>query len=133
MYHMTILNHLIFMLNLYKSLIFDKLGINQGMIIENIVAQMLRASGHDLYFHEYLYKPEGSDKEKKYEIDFLTVKKKKICPIEVKSSNYSSHKSFDYLVKKYQLKMEERYIIYTKDLKVEEGITYIPLYMTMFL
>lgn len=119
--------------NLYKSLIFDKLGINQGIIIENIVAQMLRASGHDLYFHEYLYKPEDSDKEKKYEIDFLTVKKKKICPIEVKSSNYSSHKSFDYLVKKYQLKMEERYIIYTKDLKVEEGITYIPLYMTMFL
>ena len=35
--------------NLYKSLVFDKLGINQGMIIENMVAQMLRASGHDLY------------------------------------------------------------------------------------
>ena len=35
--------------NLYKSLVFDKLGIHQGMIIENMVAQMLRASGHDLY------------------------------------------------------------------------------------
>lgn len=119
--------------DLYKSLIINDLGINQGMILENMVAQMLRASGHKLYFHEYLYQPEGSGQEKKYEIDFVIVKKKKICPIEVKSSNYRSHKSFDYLIKKYQLKMEERYIIYTKDLKYEDGITYIPVYMTMFL
>lgn len=119
--------------NLYKSLIIDDLGINQGMILENVVAQMLKASGHELYFHEYLYKPEGNEKEKKYEIDFITVKKKKICPIEVKSSNYKSHKSFDYLLTKYQLKMEDRYIIYTKDLKYEDGITYIPVYMAPFI
>ncbi len=119
--------------DLYKALIIDDLGINQGMILENMVAQMLRAAGHGLYFHEYLYAPDGSEKEKKYEIDFITVKKKKICPIEVKSSNYKSHKSFDYLIKKYQLKMEDRYIIYTKDLKYEEGITYIPIYMAAFI
>ncbi len=119
--------------DLYKALIIDDLGINQGMILENMVAQMLRASGHGLYFHEYLYKAEGNEAEKKYEIDFMTVKKKKICPIEVKSSNYKSHKSFDYLLKKYQFKMEDRYIIYTKDLKYEDGITYIPVYMTMFI
>mgnify|MGYP003292358363 CR=1 FL=1 len=119
--------------NLYKELIFGKLGINQGMIIENVVAQMLKATGHELYFHEFIYKPNESEKEKKYEIDFITVKKKKICPIEVKSSNYKSHKSFDYLVKKYQLKMEDRYIVYTKDLKKENGITYIPVYMVPFI
>ena len=119
--------------DLYKALIIDKLGINQGMIMENMVAQMLRAAGHELYFHEYMYMPEEATKEKKYEIDFMTVKKKKICPIEVKSSNYMSHKSFDYLIQKYQLKMEDRYIIYTKDLKYEDGIMYIPIYMTMFL
>ena len=119
--------------DLYKALIIDDLGINQGMILENMVAQMLRAAGHGLYFHEYLYAPDENEKEKKYEIDFITVKKKKICPIEVKSSNYKSHKSFDYLIKKYQLKMEDRYIIYTKDLKYEDGITYIPIYMTAFI
>lgn len=97
--------------DLYKALIIDNLSVNQGMIIENVVAQMLRASGHELYFHEYLYAPEDSVREKKYEIDFMTVKKKKICPIEVKSSGYMSHKSFDYLTKKYQLKMQDRYII----------------------
>lgn len=119
--------------DLYKSLIINNLGINQGMILENIVAQMLRASGHELYFHEYLYKPEKNEKEKKYEIDFIIVKNKKICPIEVKSSNYKSHKSFDYLLQKYQLKAGARYVIYTKDLKYEDGIMYIPVYMTMFI
>ena len=119
--------------NLYKALIFNDLGINQGMILENMVAQMLRASGHELYFHEYLFVPEECEKEKKYEIDFLTVKKKKVCPIEVKSSGYKIHKSFDYLAKKYQLKMEDKYIIYTKDLKYEDGVTYIPIYMTPFI
>lgn len=119
--------------DIYKALIIGKLGINQGMILENVVAQMLRAAGHALYFHEYLYMPEGSAAKKKYEIDFMTVKKKKICPIEVKSSNYTSHKSFDYFTKKYQLKVEDRYIIYTKDLKYQDGIMYIPVYMTMMI
>ena len=119
--------------DLYKALIIDNLSVNQGMIIENVVAQMLRASGHELYFHEYLYTPEDSVREKKYEIDFMTVKKKKICPIEVKSSGYMSHKSFDYLTKKSQLKMQDRYIIYTKDLKYKDEIMYIPIYMTMLI
>ena len=119
--------------DLYKSLIVGNLGINQGMILENMVAQMLRASGHGLCFHEYLYRPEGTSRDKKYEIDFMTVKKKKIRPIEVKSSGYTSHKSFDYLIQKYQLKMEDRYIIYTKDLKYQDGILYLPIYMTMLI
>ena len=67
----------------------------------------------------------------KYEIDFITVKNKKICPIEVKSSGYTSHKSIDYLVEKYQMKMQDRFIIYTKDLKYQDGILYVPIYMTM--
>ena len=119
--------------NLYKAIIFDKLGINQGMIIENVVAQMLRAKGYELYFHEFMDCAEGATKEKKYEVDFLIVKKRKICPIEVKSSSYKSHKSFDLFVKKYPIKIEDRYVIYTKDLQFEEGILYLPIYMTVCL
>lgn len=119
--------------DLYKDLIFDHLGINQGMIIENVVAQMLKATGHELYFHEFYYQEEGAAREKKYEIDFITVKRKKICPIEVKSSNYRTHKSFDCFSKKYPIKLQEKYMIYTKDFKFEDGIYYIPLYMTMFI
>ncbi|MEE1033498.1 MAG: AAA family ATPase [Agathobacter sp.] len=116
--------------DIYRALIYDKLSSNLGMIFENIVAQMLKAGGRELFFHEYKYVPEGTETEKKYEIDFIIVKNKKICPIEVKSSGYTSHKSFDYFIEKYPIKVQERYIIYTKDLKFTDGITYIPAYMT---
>lgn len=116
--------------DLYKALIFDKLSINQGMIIENIVAQMLRAAGRELFFHEFYYKEDGEANEKKYEIDFVIVKQQKICPIEVKSSGYRTHKSFDCFAKKYPIKLQDKFIIYTKDFRLEDGIYYIPLYMT---
>lgn len=119
--------------DIYKALIFDHLGIDQGMIMENMVAQMLRATGHELYFHEFCYKPEDAAVEKKYEVDFMIVRKRKVCPIEVKSSNYKSHKSFDCCVQKYQMKSEERFIIYTKNLKKEGQNIYIPIYMTFCL
>ena len=114
---------------IYKALIFDRLNANIGMIVENCVAQMLRARGYDLFFHEYVYKPSGDEKEKKYEIDFLIVKDKKICPIEVKSSDYRVHKSFDYFIKKYPIKVKDRFILYTKDVQKDGTLTYIPLYM----
>lgn len=119
--------------DLYKSLIFDKLGINQGMIIENLIAQMLRCNGYDLYFHEFEVLKEESEKVKKYEIDFLLVRNKRICPVEVKSSGYKNHKSFDLFVQKYQVKMNERFLVYGKDVCLENNILHIPLYMTMCL
>lgn len=115
--------------DIYKALIFDRLGIDQGMILENMIAQMLRANGYELYFHEFLYCPQNTANEKKYEIDFLIVKKRKLCPIEVKSSGYRSHKSFDYFIEKYQLRNEEKYVFYSKDLKYENGVLYLPFYM----
>lgn len=115
--------------DIYKTLIFGKLGVNLGIVMENVVAQLLKSAGHDLYFHEFYYTPKNNDKEKKYEIDFLIVRNKKICPIEVKSSSYTSHKSFDYFINRYPIKLEDRFIIYGKDLKFEDGITFIPFYM----
>ena len=84
---------------LYKKIITGHLGTNLGMIFENMVAQMLRARGYELFFHEYLYTPEGSKTEKKFEVDFLIVKDRNLCPIEVKSSAYKTHESFDYFVR----------------------------------
>lgn len=119
--------------DLYKALIFDKLGINQGIMLENMIAQILRANGYQLYFHEFMYQPAEGKGEKKYEIDFLIVKEKKICPIEVKSSGYKRHASFDYFIRKYPVKIGDKYIVYSKDLKYEEGITYLPFYMAVCL
>jgi predicted AAA+ superfamily ATPase len=119
--------------DLYKALIFDNLGINQGMVFENAIAQMLRSNGYSLYFHEFVFDPDKKTNENKYEIDFLIVRKKKICPIEVKSSGYRSHKSFDNFARKYPIKIEDRFVIYSKDLQFENGITYIPFYMAICL
>lgn len=115
--------------DIYKALIFDHLSTDMGMLMENVVAQMLRAAGHKLYFHEFLYQPEDSRTEKKYEVDFLVVHKRKVCPIEVKSSGYKSHRSFDLFVRKYQVKSEERYVLYTKNLMQDGQTTYLPVYM----
>jgi predicted AAA+ superfamily ATPase len=114
---------------LYETLIADKLGINQGMIFENIVAQMLRAKGDDLYFHEFTALDKESGKERKYEMDFLLVRQNKICPIEVKSSSYRQHKSLDAFTEKYRLKLPQKYIIYTKDYQQLDGVTCLPIYM----
>lgn len=116
--------------NLYKSIIFDKISTNLGILYENMVAQMLTMAGHSLYFHEFQYKPENQVQEKKYEIDFLLAKQKRIVPIEVKSSDYRQHKSIDYLKQKYpQIKLKDKFIIYTKNLEVKDGFTYLPVYM----
>jgi predicted AAA+ superfamily ATPase len=114
---------------LYETLIADKLGINQGMIFENIVAQMLRAKGDDLYFHEFSTLDKESGKERKYEMDFLLVRENKICPIEVKSSSYRQHKSLNAFAEKYRLKLPEKYIVYTKDYQKIDDVTCLPIYM----
>lgn len=117
--------------NLYKEIIFDKNSMNLGMLMENMVGQMLKSRGYDLYFHEFRFRPKDQKQEKKYEIDFLLVRNGKLTPIEIKSSNYKRHQSIDYFKEKYsQIKTREKFIIYTKNLIEEDGYTYLPIYMT---
>ena len=66
-------------------------------------------------------------------IDFIITDKHKILPIEVKSSGYKSHKSLDEFCTKFSDRIMNKYVIYTKDYKRENGVDYIPVYMTMFL
>ena len=119
--------------DLYRALIYNKLDANLGAVMENMAAQMLVCNHHELFFHEYTYRPEDAKREKKYEIDFLLVRNSRVCPLEVKSSAYRNHKSFDCFLKKYPVRVPERYILYTKDLRKQDGITFIPLYMAMCL
>lgn len=71
---------------IYKKILFDKLSFNEGMLIENIVAQMLKSNGKKLYFFS---KNSREDSRETMEIDFLIDKPKitsrhNIIPIEVK-------------------------------------------------
>ena len=115
---------------LYKAILFDKLDINEGMIMENIVAQMLRRNGHRLYFYS---RNDNISRENHMEIDFLIIEKGKISPIEVKSGNYRSHSSLDKFRKKFSSKIGTSYILYPKDVMEKDGIWHLPLYMAMFL
>lgn len=115
---------------LYRAVLFDKLSINEGMIMENVVAQMLRANGHKLYFYS---RSDTNNRENDMEVDFLIAEGKKIAPIEVKSNNYVSHSSLDKFRHKFSSKIGNSYILYPKDVMVKDGIIHLPLYMAMFL
>lgn len=114
----------------YKAVLFDRLDINEGMIMENIVAQMFRTNGHKLYFYS---RSDKENRENHIEIDFLIKEGKKICPVEVKSGNYKSHSSLDKFRKKFSSKLGNSYILYTKDVMIKDDIIHLPLYMAMCL
>ncbi len=109
--------------SIYKQLIVDKLSVNIGVVMENVISQCLVSSGHELFFHQF----------DKYEVDFLISVGKKLIPLEVKSSSYNSHRSLDAFQMKYSDRIKTSYVIWNKDLKRESNITYIPVYMSMFL
>ncbi len=120
---------------IYKKLLFDKLEVNKGMIMENIVAQMLISSGHKLYFYSNTSR---NDAESRMEIDFLIAKSKissrhNISPIEVKSGKNYTLSSLRKFMKKYHEQLCTPYVIHTLDWKEEEGIVYLPIYMTQLL
>ena len=114
---------------IYNKLLNDKLSANLGYVYENVIAQMLRASGKQLFYHTI----PTDDGKKYYEIDFVITDGFKVSPIEVKSSGYKTHASLDAFCKKYPERIKNKYLIYTKDLKRIDGVDYIPVYMTMFL
>lgn len=114
---------------IYNKLLSDKLDTNLGYIYENVVAQMLRASGKDLYYHT-IPKHDGKGY---YEIDFLQADGSKISPIEVKSSGYKSHASLDQFSEKYSSRTGRKYLVYSKDLKKDGNVLCLPIYMVPLL
>lgn len=114
---------------IYGKLLSDKLSADLGYVYENIVAQMLKAAGQELYYYTF-----PSDKSNHYyEVDFLINDGDKVIPIEVKSSGYKTHASMDAFCNKFSARVRRRYLIYTKDLRKEGCLMYIPAYMTLFL
>ena len=113
---------------IYDKLLGDKLDANLGYIYENVVAQMLATTGNRLFYYTF-----QKDEKHNYEIDFLLSRGNKLCPIEVKSSGYKTHKSLDAFCEKFSSRVGERYLIYTKDFVKNGETTCLPAYMTMFL
>lgn len=114
---------------IYQKLLSDKLSADLGYVYENVVAQMLKAAGNNLFYYTW---PHDNGKHN-YEIDFLISRLNKICPIEVKSSGYSTHASLDRFKDKFSSRIGQSYLLYTKDLRKERDILMLPVFMTLFL
>lgn len=120
---------------LYQKLMFDKLEINEGMLVENIVAQMLVSSGNKLFFFS---RYSNTDADSRMEIDFLITKpaltsRHNIIPLEVKSGKNYTLNSLNKCVKKYNDYVTQPTVIHSGDLKIENGVRYLPFYMTPLL
>ena len=120
---------------LYRKLLLDKLEVNAGMLMENLVAQMLRAAGHKLYFYSNNSREEASDR---MEVDFLISKsaitsQHNISPIEVKSGRRYAITSLNKMMDKYSNYLSTSYVIHTADYAEKDAITYLPVYMVPLL
>lgn len=113
---------------IYDKLLQDKLPANLGYIYENLIAQMLVASGNKLFYYTW-----PKDEKHNYEIDFLLSRGAKIVPIEVKSSGYNTHTSLDAFCKKFSSRISARYLIYTKDYANDGQVMLVPAYLTPLL
>lgn len=111
---------------IYEKLLSDKLSANLGYLYENAVAQAIVSSGNQLFYYTFT----NDEIKKNYEIDFILSKKNKICPIEVKSSNYRKHISIDKFYEKFSNRILKRYIIHTKDISKDKDIQCIPIYLS---
>lgn len=117
---------------IYQKLMFDKLEIDEGMLVENIVAQMLKAAGHKLFFYSNYDKEEA---ENRMQVDFLVQKevvtsRHNISPIEVKSGTGYTLTSIQKCLKKFGQYLSTPYVLHTKDVEQKDGLVYLPLYMT---
>lgn len=109
---------------IYQKMLSDKLEANLGYVYENLVAQMLVAAGHNLFYCTF-----PKDERHSYEIDFMISSGNKICPVEVKSSGYKTHASLDAFRKKFSARILRSYLLYTKDLQSEDDLCRLPIYM----
>ena len=128
------LRHQPFLATLPKKLMFDKLEVNKGMLVENIVAQMLRSTGNELYFYSH----PSRIADDRMEIDFLVRKpsvtsRHNISPIEVKSSSRYTLSSLTKCLSKFGEYLSTPYVLHSSDLMEKNGVTYLPLYMALCL
>jgi len=117
---------------IYQKLMFDKLEVDEGMLVENIVAQMLKASGKELFFYSNYDKEEA---ENRMQVDFLIQKevvtlRHNISPIEVKSSTGYTLTSIQKCVRKFGQYLSTPFVLHTNDVERKDGLVYLPLYMT---
>ncbi len=119
---------------LYREILLGKLSVNEGMFYENVIAQMLVAAGHKLYFYtRYNEEKHRNDMEIDFILSNHSKLKYKIFPIEVKSNDKYTIRSLTRFNETFHQRIGESYVIHPKNLNVKEGVVYLPAYMTFCL
>lgn len=115
----------------YKRILSGELNINKGMLYENVVAQMLAANNHRLFFYTHY---DAEKKRNDIEIDFIISNNSKtnykIVPIEVKSGRKYSTRSLERFKEKFKERIDRCIIIHPKNLIKKDDFLAIPPYMT---
>lgn len=107
-----------------KLLINDR-TLNSGGIYENMIAQELHAHGFPLYYY---------NSHKLGELDFVIEYRGNILPLEIKSGkDYTVHSAISNVVGNSEFKIDEGIVFADCNVTVKNKITYLPVYMIMFL
>ena len=117
--------------SIHRQLLTGDLAVNEGMFMENIVAQMLVASGRKLYFYS---RADPNDRKERMEIDFLIAKSKlarmhNVSAIEVKSGKRVRHASLEKFQAKFSDYLAEPFLFHSADTRIAGSMKYLPLYM----
>ena len=115
--------------DIYAKMLSDKLPANLGYLYENLVAQMIAASGRELYYHTW----EKSGSTHYYEVDFLTSKGSKLNAFDIKSSGSGKHESIKEFCRKFSQNVNKAYLISQKDIGMEDNLLFKPFYLMPFL
>lgn len=115
---------------LYRAVLRDQLQVNEGMLVENVVAQCLKANGHRAYYYA---ERNPETRKTTMEIDFLIRQGKKIVPIKVKSSGSSSIKSLVRFKEKFGKRIGEAIVLHHGEIKRPDDVWYLPYYMATLL
>ena len=117
--------------DVHNRILSDRIELNKGMLVENVVAQMFRVAGHKLYFYS---NPSRTSSEDRMEVDFLVAKsnltrRHNISPVEVKSGRSYAYESLSKFRRKFASSLDKAYVLHVKDVGEKDGVIYLPLYM----
>ena len=119
---------------LYNAIMNGKLSLNEGMLYENVIAQMITAKGRKLYYYTH-YSTEK--KRNDIEIDFLLSNESKlnfkIFPVEVKSSKNYTTTSLDAFKNRFKMRIAKSIIIHPKNCSFSDEMDKYPPHMVPLL
>ena len=114
--------------NNIRPILEDERSINLGSVYESVVAQELRAHGHELFYY---------DNRKQGEVDFLIddYRVASARPIEVKSGkDYTVHSALNNLLRNPDYGIASATVVSNERRVYQEGkIVYMPVYFVMFM